>query len=58
MIAHIITYLIVALLFTGCLRIIYKVWARDYEDKDKPGVLGLFIAFILIAWFVAWVGGI
>lgn len=58
MIEHIITYLIVALLFVGCLRVIYKAWAGDYKDRDKPGVLGLFISMILIAWFVAWIGGI
>lgn len=58
MIAHIITYLIVAFLFAGCLGIIYNALARDYEEKDNPGALGLFISFILIAWFVAWVGGI
>lgn len=58
MITHIITYLIVALLFAGCLRVTYKWWAGDYKNIDKPAALGLFISFILIAWFVAWAEGI
>jgi len=58
MITTAVTYGVIALLFAGCLRIVYKAWAGDFKGDAKADALGAFILLMLTAWFVAWVAGV